>query len=98
MSMSWKFIIGKIFRGKTKTVGGCSVSGTNYSVMALAICTWLEMFLTVINMDVDFADVLTQNLFNSLFVKQERGVQLQTWNGFCDWNDVKSVSNRVASL
>ena len=29
---------------KKKTVGGFSVSGTNCTVMALAICTWLEMF------------------------------------------------------
>ena len=44
MLMSWKFMVGKIFCGKTKTVGGCSVYGTDCSVMALAICAWLEMF------------------------------------------------------
>ena len=37
-------MVGKIFCGKTKTVGGCSVYGTDCSVMALAICAWLEMF------------------------------------------------------
>jgi hypothetical protein len=37
-------MVGKIFCGKTKNVGGCSVDGMHCSVMELAICTWLEMF------------------------------------------------------
>jgi hypothetical protein len=49
-------MLGMIFCGKTKNVGGCSVYGMHHSVMALAICTWLEVFSL---MNMAFSDVLT---------------------------------------